>query len=77
MVSDEARNYGSRVPAHSVLALVGFVTACFGAALIGSTFTAPSVPGGYESLAKPFFTPPRWPFGPTWTVLYLAMAFAG
>jgi tryptophan-rich sensory protein len=60
-----------------VLALVGFVAACFGAALVGSAFTAPSIPEWYESLIKPFFTPPSWLFGPVWTTLYLAMAFAG
>ena len=77
MVSGGARNRDSGVPARSVLALVGFVAACFGAALVGSAFTAHSIPEWYESLAKPFFTPPSWLFGPVWTALYLAMAFAG
>ncbi len=77
MVSDDARNRNLGAPARSVLTLVGFVAACFGAALVGSAFTAPSIPEWYESLAKPFFTPPSWLFGPVWTALYLAMAFAG
>jgi translocator protein len=77
MVSDDARNRGSEAPARSVLALAGFVAACFVAALVGSAFTAPSIPDWYENLAKLFFTPPSWLFGPAWTALYLAMAFAG
>lgn len=27
----------------------------------------------YNSLNKPFFTPPGWLFGPAWTVLYILM----
>lgn len=73
----DARNHDLGAPARSMLALVAFVAVCFGAALVGSAVTAPSIPEWYESLAKPFFTPPSWLFGPVWTTLYLAMAFAG
>jgi len=27
----------------------------------------------YDSLNKPFFTPPGWLFGPAWTILYILM----
>lgn len=63
----------------SVVALVAFFAVCFAAAAIGGLFTTPqTAPGGwYDSLDKPFFTPPAWLFGPVWTVLYAAMAVAG
>jgi translocator protein len=71
------RNRNLKGQARSALALLAFVAACFGAALVGSTFTTPSVPEWYGSLVKPSFTPPNWLFGPVWSMLYLAMAIAG
>lgn len=42
--------------------------------LIGSSFT----PGAwYQGLAKPWFTPAPWVFGPVWTVLYILVGWAG
>lgn len=66
-------------PLRSVLLLLVFVAVCFAAAGLGSLFTAPRVADGgwYDSLNKPFFTPPASLFGPVWTVLYLAMAVSG
>ena len=42
----------------------------------GSSFLAP-VTQWYFDLARPFFTPPPWLFGPVWTVLYVMIGIAG
>lgn len=52
------------------------VAICFGAAAIGSVFTASSVKTWYPGLVKPAGTPPPWVFGPVWSTLYLLMATA-
>lgn len=46
------------------------------AGVIGSVFTFPAIGSWYASLAKPWFTPPAWIFGPAWTVLYALMGIA-
>lgn len=46
------------------------------ASVAGSLVTMPAIPGWYAGLAKPWFTPPNWLFGPAWTLLYALMAFA-
>jgi benzodiazapine receptor len=46
------------------------------AALLGGLATAPNIPTWYVHLAKPWFTPPNFVFGPAWTVLYAMMAYA-
>ena len=38
--------------------------------------TSRGVETWYPTLAKPFFNPPSWVFGPTWTVLYIMMGVA-
>ena len=43
---------------------------------IGSIFTFPNIPTWYASLAKPFFSPPNWLFGPVWSFLFLLMGIA-
>ena len=58
------------------LGLALFLAASFAAAGVGSLFTTPAIPGWYESLRKPAWTPPDWLFGPVWTLLYIAMGTA-
>lgn len=53
--------------------LAGSLAVAFLAAAVGGAFTAPAIAGWYPELAKPWFTPPSWLFGPAWTVLYTMM----
>jgi tryptophan-rich sensory protein len=52
-------------------ALAVALAICFAVAAFGARFA----PGPwYAALAKPFWTPPNWIFGPVWTLLYTMMA---
>lgn len=46
------------------------------AGFLGSIFTSAKIPTWYASLAKPFFSPPNWLFGPVWITLYLLMGIS-
>ncbi len=41
---------------------------------LGSAATMPEIKGWYAGLAKPWFNPPNWAFGPMWSTLYILMA---
>ena len=43
---------------------------------IGALFTTPKIQTWYATLNKPFFQPPRWLFGPVWTILFLIMGIS-
>lgn len=43
---------------------------------VGSFFTVGSISGWYATLAKPWFNPPNWLFGPVWTILYILMGIS-
>ena len=58
---------------HQTLALVGWLTLCFSAAV---TAVFVSTGGWYAALHKPSWNPPAWVFGPAWSLLYVLMAVA-
>lgn len=59
-----------------ILKLVVSVVLCQFAAFLGSLFTRPAIPTWYQTLNKPFFTPPNWIFSPVWISLYLLMGIS-
>jgi len=60
----------------NMIKLIVCIAICQFAGLVGSLFTFQSIPTWYASLAKPFFTPPNWLFGPVWITLYILMGIA-
>lgn len=49
---------------------------CHSAGIVGSLFTVREIPGWYDKLQKPAFTPPNWLFAPAWLTLYTLMGIA-
>lgn len=58
------------------LILAGFVLLPLLVGVIGAVFTTAAIPTWYATLARPWFSPPNWLFGPAWTVLYILMGVA-
>lgn len=61
-----------RLVLHAVIAAVSVCVAAW----LGSAATLPQIPTWYAGIAKPWFNPPNWVFGPVWTVLFAVMAFS-
>ncbi len=58
----------------SALIIAAFV---YGTAAIGSLFTAVGMPGWYQNIAKPAWTPLGSVIGTVWTILFTLTAMAG
>ncbi len=58
----------------SAVVLVILLALCLGVGAIGGAITAQGLPGWYETIAKPPFTPPDAVFAPVWSSLYILMA---
>ena len=49
---------------------------CLGVGLMASLAIQTSVNNWYQTLKKPFFTPPSWIFAPVWSLLYILRGIA-
>lgn len=58
------------------LGLAGFMALSFAWVALNGWATAQGVGDWYPALAKPWFTPPNWLFGPMWTTIFVLMAMA-
>lgn len=56
--------------------LIFAIGICLGVGFLGSFFTINAVSTWYQTLNKPFFSPPNWIFGPVWTILYILMGIS-
>jgi benzodiazapine receptor len=65
-----------REPWLSAVVLGCFIAGCLAVGAVASWVTQASVATWYPTLAKPWFNPPNWLFGPAWTFLYVTMAIA-
>ncbi|MCR4424461.1 MAG: TspO/MBR family protein [candidate division WOR-3 bacterium] len=59
-----------------IVKLIVSIALPLAAGALGNVATAPKIPNWYQSLNKPVFNPPRWLFGPAWTLLFILMGIA-
>lgn len=59
-----------------IIRLAISITLPLAAGALGAIFTAESISSWYQTIEKPWFTPPSWLFGPAWTILYVLMGVA-
>jgi translocator protein len=52
------------------------IITCEVVGILGSIFTFPAITTWYQTLNKPFFSPPNYVFGPIWTTLYALMGIS-
>ncbi|MEP9349765.1 TspO/MBR family protein [Xanthobacter sp. KR7-225] len=64
----------AEAPAPWPVRLLGAALLVAAVAALGSAATAPEIPGWYQGLAKPAWTPPNQVFPIAWTTLYALMA---
>ena len=58
------------------VALLLFLTACYGVGFLGAQATNSALGFWYLVLNRPSWSPPNWLFAPVWTVLYGLMGWA-
>ena len=56
--------------------LMGWIVLCQLAGVVGAVATVSSVTTWYTTLAKPWFAPPNWVFGPMWITIYTMIGIA-
>lgn len=61
---------------NTTLKLIGTIALSEMAGIVGSVFTAPSIPTWYTTLTRPELSPPNWVFAPVWTTLFALMGIA-
>ena len=59
-----------------IFKLIISLVLCQGVGFLGSVITTPQITTWYDSLSKPFFTPPNWVFGLVWTFLYFLLGIS-
>jgi tryptophan-rich sensory protein len=60
----------------TIIKIIISVSICLLVGFLSSIATQSSVNTWYETLEKPFFTPPNYLFGPVWTFLYILMGIS-